>query len=353
MGSGNRNRTPGDSIFHCHLYPHFAQGMWALWRVHDVLEDGSRRLPDGQATPGFSTEIRATDERGLTRSGSVGPDGSYVANAPGTPIPGLVPLPAQALPMIPTYAGVTYGTETAAADTAFPGYPFYVAGTPGHRPPQAPLDIVYEGGQPTGGIGRHLVTGGTRTGAIPVSAADLADPATVRRLELMMTQIIAKALALGDMTAHFETLTIVDLPHDGTALEKAAMSVHHNGAGAATVDALGVPIDASLGTYPVPKAPTPGATALASGGSFAVNGAAPKPGAPFADPCAAPLSFHPGDNGPSDRRCRLPARPVPDRLSPLRSLGRSGGPRHQHRRLARPTGPHQRADRRFRPLQGG
>ncbi|MGI9502846.1 MAG: hypothetical protein ACR2RE_07305, partial [Geminicoccaceae bacterium] len=31
-GSGNRNQTPGDSIFHCHLYPHFAQGMWALWR---------------------------------------------------------------------------------------------------------------------------------------------------------------------------------------------------------------------------------------------------------------------------------------------------------------------------------
>ncbi|HHH39252.1 MAG TPA: copper oxidase, partial [Sedimenticola sp.] len=36
-GSGNRNVTPGDSIFHCHLYPHFAQGMWALWRVHDVF----------------------------------------------------------------------------------------------------------------------------------------------------------------------------------------------------------------------------------------------------------------------------------------------------------------------------
>ncbi|MCA1615167.1 MAG: pre-peptidase C-terminal domain-containing protein [Acidobacteria bacterium] len=27
-GSGNRNFTVGDSIFHCHLYPHFAQGMW-------------------------------------------------------------------------------------------------------------------------------------------------------------------------------------------------------------------------------------------------------------------------------------------------------------------------------------
>ncbi|NOS76256.1 MAG: hypothetical protein HOP36_17305, partial [Methyloglobulus sp.] len=45
--SGNKNQTPGDSIFHCHLYPHFAQGMWELWRTHDVFEDGSRRLPEG------------------------------------------------------------------------------------------------------------------------------------------------------------------------------------------------------------------------------------------------------------------------------------------------------------------
>ncbi|HXG68154.1 MAG TPA: multicopper oxidase domain-containing protein, partial [Blastocatellia bacterium] len=48
-GSGNRNFTAGDSIFHCHLYPHFAQGMWELWRVHDTFEAGTpdRNLPDG------------------------------------------------------------------------------------------------------------------------------------------------------------------------------------------------------------------------------------------------------------------------------------------------------------------
>jgi hypothetical protein len=28
-GSGNRNRVAGDAIYHCHFYPHFAQGMWA------------------------------------------------------------------------------------------------------------------------------------------------------------------------------------------------------------------------------------------------------------------------------------------------------------------------------------
>ena len=37
----------GDAIFHCHLYPHFHEGMWTLWRVFDRLQDGSGRYPDG------------------------------------------------------------------------------------------------------------------------------------------------------------------------------------------------------------------------------------------------------------------------------------------------------------------
>jgi hypothetical protein len=40
-GSGNRNGTIGDSIFHCHFYPHFAAGMWSLWRRfrHQLYDD--------------------------------------------------------------------------------------------------------------------------------------------------------------------------------------------------------------------------------------------------------------------------------------------------------------------------
>jgi len=40
-GSGNRNKTSGDAIFHCHFYPHFAQGMWEMWRNHDMFEPGT------------------------------------------------------------------------------------------------------------------------------------------------------------------------------------------------------------------------------------------------------------------------------------------------------------------------
>ncbi len=32
-GSGNRNKSSGDAIYHCHFYPHFAQGMWYMWRI--------------------------------------------------------------------------------------------------------------------------------------------------------------------------------------------------------------------------------------------------------------------------------------------------------------------------------
>ena len=50
-GAGSRNRVIGDVIFHCHLYPHFHEGMWTLWRIHDRLEDGSGKLPDGTLIP--------------------------------------------------------------------------------------------------------------------------------------------------------------------------------------------------------------------------------------------------------------------------------------------------------------
>src|SRR5690606_30546341 len=85
VGSGNRNRTVGDSIFHCHLYPHFAQGMWELWRVHDVFEDGTRKLPDGQAHDRLSTGTLAVDKAAPRppRPGSIDPaSGRWIAAIP-------------------------------------------------------------------------------------------------------------------------------------------------------------------------------------------------------------------------------------------------------------------------------
>lgn len=176
-GSGNRNLTPGDSIFHCHLYPHFAQGMWELWRTHDVFEDGTRRLPDGKHGPGTDPKTGVT---------AALPDGT----PSGTPIPALVPLPDRGMMPMPTYLDTVVQTEP-----AMPGFPFYIAGKAGHRVSQAPLDMFEDAGLP-----RHLILDGTRT--------------------------THEDLAAADFSVQLHTAHIQVLPQDGTPIEKAAMLYH-------------------------------------------------------------------------------------------------------------------------------
>lgn len=91
-GAGSLTGTIGDVIFHCHLYPHFHEGMWTLWRIHDRLEDGTGKLPDG------------------------------------TMIPPLIPLKDRAAPP--------------PKDKEHPGYPNFINGAFGERPLQPPLGIL-------------------------------------------------------------------------------------------------------------------------------------------------------------------------------------------------------------------
>lgn len=178
-GSGNRNKTPGDAIFHCHFYPHFAQGMWALWRNHDTFESGTEM------------EIDAKDELPIPASGSRAlPDGEIKA---GTPVPALVPIPD--LPMAPMPQNklkITDG-QIELTGTGNPGYPFNISALAGHRPPTPPLDIIDDGGLP-----RHIITGGETEGV--TSAYDFSKE-------------------LKSVTARF-------LPENGTDTEKASMEFH-------------------------------------------------------------------------------------------------------------------------------
>lgn len=91
-GACSLTGTIGDVIFHCHLYPHFHEGMWTLWRIHDRLEDGSGRLPDG------------------------------------TTIPPLLPLKDRTAPP--------------PKDKDHPGYPNFISGVFGEQPLQPPLGIL-------------------------------------------------------------------------------------------------------------------------------------------------------------------------------------------------------------------
>ena len=173
-GSGNRNQTPGDSIFHCHFYPHFAQGMWALWRVHDVFEAGTKLDADGRPQ---------ANSRAL-------PDGEIAA---GTPIPATVPLPTIAMAPMPAATVSIVNGQAVISGTGNPGFPFFVPAKAGHRPPKPPLDTVDDGGLP-----RHIIVGGTF-------------------VEKHTRLDFSKDLVTADATA---------IPETGTAVELAAMSFH-------------------------------------------------------------------------------------------------------------------------------
>lgn len=323
QGSGNRNRTVGDSIFHCHLYPHFAQGMWSLWRVHDVLEDGSRLLPDGQAEPGLSVSLLKPEER-VSRPGSVGGDGRWDGEAEGTPVPALVPLPGLPAPLLPTYTGGSVETQDGgsvevAEGNAVPGYPFFIAGKPGHRAPQPPLDIARTDDGTDwhdGGLPRHVVEGNSKRklgveAHTPLEPADFAEAlpgpnrTNMTRREDDLYRATAKMLALGDFSGKLTHAVIDVLENDGEPLEKGAMAFHHDGGSLALADAEGRATEfvSDRGGYLSGPPENPGAK-----GYFAVNGAPPKPGAPFADPCGAPEGYATID--PNDPDASHPTAPM-------------------------------------------
>lgn len=173
-GSGNRNQTIGDAIFHCHFYPHFAQGMWALWRTLDVFEKGTQMDGDGRPAAGSRAY----------------PDGEIAA---GTPIPGLVPLPGLPMAPIPQAQVSIVNGQAQISGAGNPGYPFFVPAVAGHRPPHPPLDTIDNGGLP-----RHIITGGTFH---------------EEHTRLSFDKVLLTADAK-------------EVPEDGTDIEKAAMAFH-------------------------------------------------------------------------------------------------------------------------------
>lgn len=204
-GSGNRNQTVGDSIFHCHFYPHFAGGMWALWRVHDVFEAGTTLTADGKvamASPG-------SPNRAL-------PDAEIES---GTPIPAIVPLPSLGMAPLPAQVSLAdHGTRVVVKAEARgalknPGFPFFIPGIAGHRAPHPPMDFAWEenaDGTPVldkdghkilldGGLPRHLILGG---------------------------KVVNEFHTRWDFTKEADGMFAYRLPEDGTAVEKAAMAEH-------------------------------------------------------------------------------------------------------------------------------
>lgn len=282
-GSGNRNKTVGDAIFHCHFYPHFAQGMWYMWRNHDVFEAGTR-LAVSDAPPG---EENTTKEKQYHRKPfelmhgkpSPGaralPDGEIVA---GAPIPAIVPLPGKGMAPMPlpvkieprtgddgnkhgSFAKVCLGSVDSATGMCHehdlsshenPGFPFWVAGVSqrdghnddlismGSRPTTPPLDMEPLAGGHNGGLPRHALSGYSAGGH---------DHSEITRLTAAKEIDKAKPV-------YYE--------ESGTSLERTAMKFH------------------AQRIHPTSKIDKNG---VSSPGEFIANGAPPVAGAPFNDPC--------------------------------------------------------------------
>jgi hypothetical protein len=297
-GSGNRNKTAGDAIFHCHFYPHFAMGMWYLWRVHDVLETGTPLAVSGG--PGAFHPSFVSGGIGLgngkpAAGGRALPDGEVLA---GTPIPALVPLPGKPMAPMPGRVevvakdvnndGIPDSSQANVIDRGRnPGYPFWIAGIDcgggvndlagglsscasgivGQRPPTPPLDMLDAGkaaalgasgetvngiqlwsaidpaqsGGFDGGLPRHSVDGFRAGGTLLVNDVN----------RLSFAKEIASARA-------------VFFPEEGTDLEKVAMAYH------------------AVRNHPSTAVFPDGTTAP---GNFVLNGAPPMAGAPFNEPC--------------------------------------------------------------------
>ncbi|HEU0040819.1 MAG TPA: hypothetical protein VFQ15_00575, partial [Jiangellaceae bacterium] len=259
-GSGNRNKTPGDAIFHCHFYPHFAQGMWALWRNHDVFQWGTKYV-DGAPVTGAL------------------PDGEI---ADGTPTPGVVPLPTLAMAPMAADADIVGGQVDIAgsaegepdgipdhvqgwpAPSHNPGFPYYIPGIAGHRPPTPPLDMtdpedidpvtgqakpgvtprVYDGGLP-----RHVISGGE---------ASMPGPDGTYVPDGLVTPT--------DFGKVLERASATYVPEAGTGAEQQAMAFHAQ----LRHDSFRPDGGAALGPD-----------------GYETNGLAPFPGAPYAQPCRA------------------------------------------------------------------
>jgi len=178
QGSGNLNLTAGDSIFHCHFYPHFAAGMWALFRVHDVFEEGTALDANGRPLPG---------SRAL-------PDAEIKT---GTPIPAVIPLPTQGMAPMPEKVEIVDG-QVRVDGPGHPGFPFFVPGVAGHRPPHPPLDFAKEddGEELNGGLPRHLILNANIT---------IEKPTTT------------------DFTKDIDSIKAIQVPEAGTPQEQTAM----------------------------------------------------------------------------------------------------------------------------------
>ncbi|GAJ99810.1 hypothetical protein JCM19055_2852 [Geomicrobium sp. JCM 19055] len=134
-GAGSLQGAIGDIIIHCHLYPHFHEGMWGMNRIFNTLQDGSQCYPNG------------------------------------VPIKALNPLPDRPSPPKPT--------------PELPGFPNFIPGINGCKAPRPPLGII--GGRESTTLEINQFTTNAQPGAVFTNPC-IADITPVREFHVVAIQ---------------------------------------------------------------------------------------------------------------------------------------------------------------------
>jgi len=308
-GSGNRNKSSGDAIYHCHFYPHFAQGMWYMWRIHDVMETGTRLKVTGTGTGAFHTVPYALKDGTPAAGARAQPDGEVVT---GAPIPAVVPLPGKGLAPMPAPVSIVAVDRNAdgkpdasqakldyvavagpdgkfgTADDKNPGFPFWVAGVAcgvndpncdqgivGQRPSTPPLDMLTKA-EATALVNSTTEPYASMTPAMKANFVALAGDYTQMHgglprhaLHGVKSGGIAAPTPAGivspvDLTKFMARAKPTYFPEGGTEVERTAMAIH------------------SKASIPTTRIMANGSV---SASTFNLNGLPPVPGSPFSDPC--------------------------------------------------------------------
>jgi len=344
-GSGNRNMTSGDAIFHCHFYPHFAQGMWEMWRIHDTFEPGTEletTVANNGAHTSFTVDGIGIGDGTPAAGARALPDAEVIV---GAPTPAVLPLPGKAMAPMPA-AGVTvvenndqvpvcldgnnmrvprdsagacvagtvetlqavgsltsvprdndadsdgikdgaYGADGVFgnSDDRNPGYPFWIAGmehTVGNRPPTPPLDMMtFQEAQALKATGGELWQ---HPGLDAENAIDGWDGGLPRfTLEgYSAGSEAAVAITRLDMSKEVLKAKPVFFPEEGTDLERIAMGYHATRCHDSSKPD-GTAADCSAGTNI--DYGNGLVRPIDQTGGFLSNGSLPIPGAPYMDPC--------------------------------------------------------------------
>jgi manganese oxidase len=136
-GLGSLHGAIGDAIIHCHLYPHFAVGMWGMNRIFDTLQDGSQCYPNG-------VSIKA-----------------------------LQPLPDRPCPPKPTKER--------------PGFPNFIPGKVGCKAPRPPLGIV--GGREMTELEKNAAVPNARPGAVFADPCGGVDDPIVQEFNISLIEL--------------------------------------------------------------------------------------------------------------------------------------------------------------------